>query len=89
MQGSAKEASKESDDGPGRGGRISREKLDKLLQSYDNAPEFWNDRLLFALKKGQINETQYRCSSATGEHCVKRYLWSLTNNDVIRKRLRA
>lgn len=84
------EKSGEKDDAPGgRGGRLSKETLDKVLQGFDNVPEFWNDKLLFALKNKKITETQLQCSAATKEHVIKRYLHGMTEKKVVRDRIKS
>lgn len=68
--------------GVGRGGRISKEKLDVLLRDIEHDPDmFWNDKLKLAFDNELISETVFQSSSATREHCVKRCLVSLTKDE--------
>ena len=71
--------------------RLSKEVLADLLGKrgvLQDAPEWWNHRLLFAHSHGAITNEQLERSLSCSTRVVKRYLWSITSDITVRSRLR-
>ena len=71
--------------------RLSRDTLDDRLKGVAGEADhpWWNHRILFAHSQGVITDTERdRCLSRK-KRVIKRYLWSIATNPVVRERLRA
>ena len=75
---------------PPSNGKLSRVKLDALLKGVagEEAHPWWNDRLAFAHSNGLLTVEQLQAAQSVRTRVLKRYLWSITSDDIVRQRLR-
>ena len=75
----------------GNPNRVSAQRLDARLacEGCSEAPEWWNDRLKHANRLGVLTPDELQASLSKSTRCVKRYLWSLTEDSLVRQRLRS